>query len=146
MICVDIGHMDRVTNCEWAAFMPNLKYLILAQTSIRDLTPLSGLKNLVFLELFQSTVKDYTPLLGCTGLEDLNLSYTFGDPAPIYEMTWLKRLWWGGCWWEARNELPTVHPNTEMEFFEVSSTGGTWREGQHYYDMRDLIGMDYMTG
>ena len=146
MICVDIGHMDKVTNCEWAAFMPNLKYLILAQTGIRDLTPLSGLKNLVFLELFQSSVKDYSPLLSVTSLEDLNLSYTYGDPAPIYEMTWLKRLWWTGCWWEARNELPKVNPGTEMEFFEVSSTGGTWREGQHYYDMRDLIGMGYMTG
>lgn len=146
MVCVDIGHMDNVTNCEWAAFMPNLKYLILAETSIRDLTPLANLKNLVFLELFRSTVKDYTPLLGCTALEDLNLSYTYGDPAPIYEMTWLKRLWWSGCWWEARNELPQVHPNTEMEFFEVSSTGGTWREGRNYYDMRDFIGMDYMTG
>lgn len=146
MVCVDIGHMEDVTNCEWAAFMPNLRYLILAQTKIQDLTPLSGLKNLVFLELFQSAVRDYSPLLGCTGLEDLNLSYTYGDPAPIYEMTWLKRLWWGGCWWEARNKLPEVLPNTETEFDEVSSTGGTWREGKHYYDMRDFIGMDYMTG
>ena len=146
MVCVDIGHMEDVTNCEWAAFMPNLKYLILAQTSIRDLTPLSGLKNLVFLELFQSAVKDYSPLLGCTALEDLNLSYTFGDPEPIYQMTWLKRLWWGGCWWDARNKLPTILPDAELEFYEVSSTGGTWREGKNYYDMRDFIGMDYMTG
>ena len=146
MVCVDIGHMDAVTNCEWAAFMPNLKYLVLAQTGIRDLTPLSNLKNLVFLELFQSSVKDYSPLLGCTALEDLNLSYTYGDPEPIYQMTWLKRIWWGGCWWEARNKLPQTHPHAELEFHEVSSTGGTWREGKNYYDMRDFIGMDYMSG
>ncbi len=146
MVCVDIGHMKYVTNCEWAAFMPNLKYLILAQTAIRDLTPLSELKNLVFLELFQSRVKDYSPLLSVTSLEDLNLSYTYGDPEPIAKMTWLKRLWWGGCWWEARITLPQSLPHTEMEFYAVSSTGGTWREGRHYYDMRDLIGMDYMSG
>jgi len=145
MICVDIGHMKDVTNCDWAAFMPNLKYLILVQTKVRDLTPLSGLKNLVFLELFQSAVQDYSPLLGCTGLEDLNLSYTYGDPAPIGQMTWLKRLWWNG-WWIASVQLPPLLTDTELEFSEVSSTGGTWRQGQHYYDMRDLIGMEYMSG
>lgn len=145
MICVDIGHMDKVTNCEWAAFMPDLKYLILAQTGIQDLTPLSGLKNLVFLELFQSKARDYSPLVSIASLEDLNLSYTYGDPAPIARMIWLKRLWWSGSW-IARTTLPQALPHTEMEFLEVSSTGGTWREGQHYYDMRDLIGMDYMTG
>ena len=145
MVCVDIGHMEDVTNCEWAAFMPNLKYLILAQTKIQDLTPLSGLKNLVFLELFQSAARDYSPLLGCTGLEDLNLSYTYGDPAQIAQMTWLKRVWWSG-WWSASALLPAALPNTEMDFSQVSSTGGTWREGQNYYDMRDFIGMDYMTG
>lgn len=145
MVCVDIGHMKDVSNCEWAAFMPNLKYLILAQTAIRDLTPLSGLKNLVFLELFQSKARDYSPLVSITSLEDLNLSYTFGDPEPISQMTWLKRLWWSGSW-IARTTLPEVLTETEMEFYEVSSTGGTWREGQNYYDMRDLIGMDYMSG
>jgi Leucine-rich repeat (LRR) protein len=145
MVCVDIGHMKDVSNCEWAAFMPNLKYLILAQTAIRDLTPLSGLKNLVFLELFQSKARDYSPLVSITSLEDLNLSYTFGDPEPISQMTWLKRLWWSGSW-IARTTLPEVLTETEMEFYQVSSTGGTWREGQNYYDMRDLIGMDYMSG
>lgn len=145
MVCVDIGHAEEVTDCEWAAFMPNLKYLILAQTKITDLTPLSGLKNLVFLELFQSSVRDYTPLLGCTALEDINLSYTYGDPTPISQMPWLKRIWWNGWWW-AQNVLTQTHPHAQMEFNTVSSTGGAWREGQHYYDMRDFIGMEYMTG
>ena len=146
MVCVDIGHHVKVTNCEWVRSMPELKYLIIAETGISDLSPLEDHENLIYLELFLSKVKDYSVLTTCKALEDLNLCYTQGDPEPIGEMTWLKRLWWTGCWWEARNELPKVHPNTEMEFFEVSSTGGTWREGQNYYDMRDFIGMDYMTG
>ena len=145
MVCVDIGHAEEVTNCEWAAFMPNLKYLILAQTKITDLTPLSGLKKLVFLELFQSSVRDYSPLLGCTALEDINLSYTYGDPTPISQMPWLKRIWWSGWWW-GQNVLTQSHPHAQMEFHNVSSTGGAWREGKHYYDMRDFIGMEYMTG
>lgn len=145
MVCVDIGHNVKVTNCEWAAFMPNLKYLVLAETGISDLTPLTGHENLVFLELFLSKVKDYSVLTTCKALEDLNLCYTQGDPTPIGEMTWLKRLWWSGCW-KGRKYLADKLPDTEKEFLSLSSTGRGWREGQHYYDMRDFIGMEYMTG
>lgn len=145
MLCVDVGHMQDVTNCEWAAFMPKLRYLVLADSGVGDITPLTGLTRLVFLELFQSKVRDYSPLVTCTALEDLNLCYTFGDPEPIGQMTWLKRVWWSG-WWAGRAKLPQMLPNTQLEFDTVSSTGAGWREGQNYYDMRDLVGMGYMTG
>lgn len=145
MVCVDVGHGENVTNCEWAAYMPKLKYLILADSGVHDISPLAGLTELVFLELFQSRVKDYSPLLTCTALEDLNLCYTYGSPEPIAQMTWLKRLWWSGSW-EARTLLPEKLPDTLMEFYSLSSTGNGWREGQHYYDMRDIVGMGYMTG
>lgn len=144
MVCVDVGHHP-LTHCEWVSFMPNLKYLIIADTGIKDLTPLKGLKNLVFLELFQSRVKDYSPLLECPALEDLNLCYTYGEPEPVSKMTWLKRLWWDGSW-KAAKLLPQTLTDTEMNFDSGSSTGGTWRQGQHYYDMRDFIGMGYMIG
>ena len=145
MLCVDVGHMQDVTGCEWAAFMPKLKYLILADSGVKDIAPLEGLKNLVFLELFQSKVRDYSPLVTCTALEDLNLCYTYGDPEPIGQMTWLKRVWWSG-WWAGRAKLPKMLPDTQLEFDTVSSTGAGWREGQNYYDMRDLVGMGYMKG
>ena len=145
MVCVDIGHQMKVTNCEWVKFMPELKYLVLAETSISDLTPLENHENLLFLELFLSKVTDYSPLTTCKTLEDLNLCYTKGDPEPIGEMTWLKRLWWAGYWW-GRTYLADKLPDTYTEYFSLSSTGRGWREGQHYYDMRDFIGMDYMTG
>jgi len=145
MVCVDIGHSVKVTNCDWAAFMPELKYLVLAETGISDLTPLENHENLKFLELFLSKVKDYSPLTTVRSLEDLNLCYTQGDPTPIGEMTWLKRLWWSGHW-KARKTLADKLPDTEKQFLSLSSTGKGWREGQHYYDMRDFIGMEYMTG
>ena len=146
MVCVDVGHAFRLTNCDWAAFMPELKYLVLAETGISDLTPLTGHKNLIFLELFLSKVTDYAPLTTCKALEDLNLCYTQGDYKPIAEMTWLKRLWWSGCW-KARTKLPDLMPDSVyMEFLSMSSTGRGGREGQHYYDMRDFIGMEYMVG
>ena len=145
MVCVDIGHMHDVTNCEWAAFMPELKFLILADGMVKDLTPLQNLKKLKFLELFLTPVRDLSPLVGCTALEDLNLCYVYTDPKPIQEMTWLKRLWWSGCW-PAKNLLEKKLTNTEMNFSTASSTGEGWREGKLYYEMRDFIGMGYMKG
>ena len=145
MVCVDIGHMKKVTNCEWAAFMPELKYLILADGSIGDLSPLKDLKKLEFLELFLTPARDLSPLQGCTALKDLNLCYVYADPKPVEEMTWLKRLWWAGCW-PAKNLLEKQMPDTEKNFTTKSSTGEGWREGPLYYDMRDFIGMGYMKG
>ena len=145
MVCVDIGHAKKVKSCDWAACMPNLKYLVLAETGISDISPLEGLENLVFLELFLSRVKDLSPLVSCTALEDLNLCYTHPDPTPLGQMPWLKRVWWTGHW-KAKRDLPKLLPDTQLEFSSPSSTGKGWREGQHYYDMRDFIGMKYMTG
>lgn len=146
MVCVDIGHSENVTNCGWAAFMPRLKYLVLADSGVQSAEPLAGLQELAFLELFQSKVRDYTPLTHCAGLRDLNLCYTYGDPTPLAQMTWLERLWWSGCPWKGRKLLQESLADTQLEFSTVSSTGSGWREGQLYYDMRDFIGMDYMTG
>ena len=145
MVCVDIGHHMKVTNCEWVRYMPNLKYLVLAETGIADITPLENHESLLFLELFLSKVKDYSVLTTCKTLEDLNLCYTQGDPEPIGEMTWLKRLWWSGSW-TGRTYLADKLPDTYAEYLSLSSTGRGWREGQHYYDMRDFIGMGYMVG
>ena len=145
MVCVDIGHHMKVTNCEWVRYMPNLKYLVLAETGIADITPLENHGSLLFLELFLSRVTDYSVLTTCRTLEDLNLCYTQGAPEPIGEMTWLKRLWWSGSW-VGRTYLADKLPDTYTEYLSLSSTGRGWREGQHYYDMRDFIGMGYMVG
>lgn len=147
MICIDIGHSQSVTHCEWAAHMPNLKYLILAETGVRDLTPLSGLKNLVFLEIFLSPIHDYTPLLGCTALEDLNLCYTYGDVEPLTRMTWLKRLWIGRISPQAfdyKEVFAEKMPDCEVNMDVIYSTGQGWRDNKNYFDMRDVLGMFYM--
>lgn len=144
MICIDVGHKPLFT-CEWAAFMPHLKYLIIADTCITDLSPLEGLTELIYLEMFITQVTDYSPLLSCTALEDLNLCYTHGDPAPIQQMTWLKRLWWAESPIEVE-EFQEYLPDTQLMFLHHSSTGNGWRQGQNYYDMRDILGMHYMWG
>ena len=152
MECIDLGHCW-ITDCEWARGMRNLRYLVLADTNVRDISPLAGLKKLQFLELFVTPVRDYSPLLGCTGLEDLNLGYTYGDPTPIASMTWLKNLWWGGIhyvpWVNGKNPADLLQrglPDTKIMLYAGSSTGLGWRNLPHYYEMRDRIGMPYMTG
>lgn len=152
MECIDLGHCW-ITDCEWARGMKNLRYLVLADTNVRDISPLSELKKLQYLELFVTPIKDYRPLLGCTGLEDLNLGYTYGDPRPIAQMTWLKNLWWGGIhhvpWFGGENPAALLRrglPDTKIMLYAGSSTGLGWRNLPHYYEMRDIIGMHYMTG
>lgn len=148
MVGVDVGHMRGVTNCEWAAYMPNLKYLVLADTRVSDISPLAGLEKLVFVELFLTGVRDYSPLLECPALEDLNLCYTYGNPEPVTQITWLKRLWWAGNW-TAKVRYGEAFaeniPGCTFNFDTESSTGEGWREGRNYYAMRDLFGMSYMT-
>ena len=144
MICIDVGHKPLFT-CEWAAFMPNLKYLIIADTMIDDISPLEGHDQLIYLEMFITKVTDLTPLLSCTALQDLNLCYTHADPEPITQMTWLKNLWWAEPPIE-EEEFQQYLPNTHLMFLHHSSTGNGWRQLQNYYDMRDILGMHYMWG
>ena len=143
MLCIDLGHMS-IHNIEFVRFMPHLKYLILAHSTILDISPISDCKELVFLELDWTGVKDYTPLLGCTALEDLNLGNTYGSMEPIVQMTWLKNLWWLGRSASFYAELSEALPDTHKEFYAKHTVGNGWRKLQNYYDMRDLLGMEYM--
>lgn len=150
MVAIDIGHMW-VHNCDWAAYMPNLEYLILGETYITDITPLQGLKKLKFLELFTINVDDYTPLLGCTGLEDLNLGLTYGQPEVIAQMTWLKNLWWcdangydDPARREAVAEMQEALKDTTIKIYINHPTASGWRKLPNYFAMRDTLGMFYM--
>lgn len=152
MECIDLGHCW-IRDCAWASNMKKLKYLVLADSYVTDLTPLSELKNLAYLELFVTPVRDLSPLLGCTGLEDLNLGYTYADPTPVSQMHWLKNLWWGGIhhvpWVNGREPAALLREqltDTRLTFYAGSSTGLGWRNLPHYYEMRDRIGMYYMSG
>ena len=143
IVALDLGHRD-IKTCDFVAYMPKLKYLILADTMVRDLTPLTGLENLIFLEVFLMDLKSYEPLLSLKNLEDLNIGFTTGELDVIKQMTWLKRLWWSKCelTWEEQKELRAALPNTEIQLhLNYSSTGAGWRENQNYYDMRNLLGM-----
>lgn len=149
--CLDLGH-HKITNCDFVAYMPKMKYLLLGDTRISDITPLEGLTEIIYLEIFLTGVTDYTPLLKLTNLQDLNLCYTRGQVDVIAQLTWVDYIRWittdeKKLWQSERELLEESLPNTVLELgTQQSSTGGQWRETQNYYDMRDILGMHYMTG
>lgn len=144
MVCIDIGHMS-IHNIDFVEFMPNLEYLILAHTQLNYIEPIRHCKKLKFLELDWSPIRDLTPLKDCTALEDLNLGNTFADFAPVGEMTWLKNLWMVGCSSGARSRMTQALPNTKVMVTGAATVANGWRNLENYYQMRDLLGMHYMT-
>lgn len=147
MICLDLGHMG-ITDYSFVANMPNLKYLILADTQGTDFTPIFGLENLVFLELFM-TKFDQTELLpSLTNLRDLNLGFTtLSDTEPLKEMPWLERLWLPGTRLPSQTykDLQAALPDTKVDHTGEHSTDNGWRRGYLYYEMRDVLGMYYLS-
>ena len=150
LIALDIGHCH-TQDLSYLAVMPHLRYLILAENYVTDITLVGELKELKWLEMFQCVTRDLSPLLGCTALEDLNICYISTPGDNVYEtlrqMTWLKRLWCSGTRMSKaqlaalREELPDceIWCRTGDE-----STGSTWRYSESYYEMRDAFHMYYM--
>lgn len=145
MIVVDVGH-SMIKYIPWVEGMPNLKYLILADNWLKDITPISSCKNLIYLELFiNEHLDDVSPLLGCTSLQDLSVSDTYIDPEPLAEMTWLENLWINNVplTEDQRTLLETSLPDTHIEFDAWFTTGNGWCQLQNYFDMRDIMGLPY---
>lgn len=144
MLCVDVGHMG-LTNIDFVTGMPHLQFLILAHNGqLQDISPISSCKELIFLELDWSAVKDFSPLVGCTSLEDLNIGLTYPSVEPLMQMTWLKNLWMvdrGGAY-----QLSQALPDTKIVATANATVGAGWRNLPNYYKMRDMLGMEYMSG
>ena len=145
VIALDIGHME-VTDISFVAYMPHLKFLLLGDTRVSDLSPLEGLTELVYLELFMTNITECDALLTLTALEDLNVSYTYCDAEVLSQMTWLKNLWWAKPTTLGWALLPDALANTHLEFNTFSSTGNGWRDLPNYFAQRDIFGLGYMTG
>lgn len=156
LVAVDLGHTN-VTDISWVRYTPKLRFLIVGDSPISDLSPLADVSSLVYLEAFQTNVTDYSPLLTCSGLEDLNIGYTYGDPAVVQQMTWLKNLWWHMPWtvhsdyeedWEyMKAHIGELMPDTTASLLHSdSSTGRGWRDLPNYFAQRDTVHMVYMIG
>lgn len=152
MVSIDLGHNQAISTIEWAAFMPNLRYLILTECAVTDLSPLVNCKNLVYLEVAACRfLKDLSPLVECTALENINLGDAFPDPEALSKMPWLQHVWWYGAkatfglpCTTAEELLTETIPDTILLFDGTHPADGGWREFQTYYDMRDIMVMYYL--
>ncbi len=150
IVCIDLGHHD-VTDLSFVAYMPHLKYLVLADTAVSDISPLACLQELEYLELFSTEVRDYSPLISCTNLKDLNICYaTPRDGSALAQITSLENLYLKE--WRVvpyLEELQQALPNTNIVYRTdkaSSATGDGWRDLPRYFEMRDILGMHYMEG
>lgn len=144
MVCIDIGHMS-VTDISFVEYMPDLEFLILAHTQVQYIEPIRSCKKLKFLELDWSPIRDYSPLQDCTALEDLNLGNTYADFEPVGKMTWLKNLWMIGCSRGPAYRMTQALTNTKVMVTGSATVANGWRDLPNYYEMRDLLGMHYMS-
>lgn len=155
MVIVDLGH-KQVSDISFVSYMPHLRYLLLADSNVLDITPVADLKELEYLELFLTGVTDLTPILGCPKLVDLNLCYIPPAAAKnaydvLMQMPWLERLYYmsSGLTVEQQNDIRENLSPDAIVIFEpdgsVGSTGFAWRFHDRYYEMRDILGMMYMS-
>lgn len=152
---LDFGHKG-ISDLSYLEYMPNIRFLLLLECNITDLSIIGNCTSLKHLELGSTPIYDFWPLTNLTNLDDLNLSYspfyysakkwgTFGDVTPLYQMTWLDRLWlaYSRLGDDGRAELRERLPNTELLFLSTSDTDKGWRYSPNYYEMRDILGMWY---
>lgn len=148
MVALDLGHMS-FTNCEFVRNMLHLRYLILADTPVEDISPLAGLEELWYLELFNCRFHEIAPLLECPALRHLNLCYLdIHDVELLDKLTELERLWFMSPF-ISREEyewMLTILPDTEKQLgMTGASTGGGWRSHPAYFEMRDAFGAFYIS-
>lgn len=143
MVCIDIGHMS-IHNIDFVEYMPKLKYLILAHTQLQYIEPIRSCKNLVFLELDWAPIRDLSPLVECTALEDLNVGNVYCSFEPLMEMPWLKNLWMIGSG-KSAYQISQALPDTKVQAAGNATVAAGWRDLPNYYDMRDELGMHYMS-
>ena len=157
---IDFGHFG-THNVDFVQYMPKLKYLLLCQCSITDLSAIGNCTNLEYLELQLTLVTDFWPLTNLTNLRDLNLSGvpylgndgdiekygTFGDFTPLTQMFWLDRLWLAknGIAKADRAVLQEAMPNTIIIFQSGGHTTSGFRYTPSYYEQRDILGMYYSS-
>ena len=129
---LDLGHLTWLTDCGWAANMPDLEVLIIAMTGIEDLSALASCPKLNYLEVQTTRINDLTPLSGLTQLKDLNICYNFAlrDLRPLYGLD-LRRLYIGSMTpipSEQVEEYRKLHPDCKINITTINPTEEEWRK------------------
>ena len=138
---LDLGH-NKIRSLENFKDLKELRVLIMADNKLTDISPIANMEKLEYVELFLNDITDLTPLTGLTHLMDLNLFYNpvgSGYKA-LKSMTWLKRLWIGGCKLSKGDvsALREALPDTQVNVRGSGSTDEGWREHPHYFVIKQM--------
>ena len=157
MECIDLGHFG-VQSFEFVEEMPKLRFLLVLDCYVHDLSNISNCTSLEFLEVAQTPLYDYWPLINLTNLTDLNISATpysqnvhrcvgLNDITPLYQLTFLDRLWFNRNYLDdsQRNYVYGSLPDTVVTLQTGGCTICGWRYSPNYYEHRDILGMWYMV-
>ncbi len=135
LMMLDLGH-NHIKSLENFRGLKKLRVLIMADNKLTDISPIADFKDLEFCELFLNDITDLTPLTGLEHLMDLNVFYNplYDNHKVLRSMTWLKRLWIGGCRLSNKDvrALRQALPNTKINVEGRGSTGKGWRSHPHY--------------
>ena len=158
---LDLGHFG-VRDISFIEYMPKLRYLLILETYVSDVSVVGNCTSLEYAELCTSPITDFWPLTNLTNMKNLNLSHTpcfgrtstgqnklgkFGDLTPLRQMTWLDRLWLANSrvGEEGHSVIHEALPNVEVCFYSANATDRGWRFIPAYYEMRDIIEMPYFV-
>ena len=157
MVCIDLGHFG-VKTFEFVEYMPKLRFLLLLDCYVQDLSSIAACTSLEFIELAQTPLSNYWLLTNMTNLKNLNISATpydesrycaigLADITPLYQMTWLDRLWFtrSNMSTGQRESLRSALPDTIVTLNTGGCTTCGWRYSPNYYEHRDILDMWYMV-
>ena len=126
---LDLGH-GVLTNIDFCAYMPHLKYIIMSYNPLSDLSPLSNCHELEFAEFyFCNNLKDISPLAWCENLKYLNISATgVTDITPVYGLKNLERFYCIMSWvpQEQQDEVREKLPDCWTTFEQNVSINVGW--------------------
>ena len=137
---LDLGHND-IDDISFIQYMPDLEVAIVAINKWTDATPLASCKNLEYLEMFNVKCSDLSCLPQLTNLKHLNVCYLkdLTDITPLYQMTWLERLWVGCVNSVPKDQLKQLHealPDTVVNTTAWDPTSQGWRNNERYTLLR----------
>ncbi len=127
---IDFGHNTKLTNLDYIAYMPNLKYIILSGSAITNLDAFANHENLIFLEAgWCSQLTDISALATCPNLKWLNISYTRPkDVTLLYDLPLEILHCTGGAVTTAQAQtLRAKLPNCTITYTGTDHIGTGWR-------------------
>ena len=141
LMMLDLGH-NRITSLDNFTGLTKLRVLILADNKLTDISQITAFPDLEYVELFLNDITDPSPLTKLTHLQDLNIYHNplYGNHKVLSSMTWLKRLWIGGCRLSKTDlaNLRRALPHTKISVVGRGSTGNGWRKHPHYYTLKQM--------